>query len=165
MQRTKSGRSAARLAAASATAMVLHFGATGSCGGEFPPSATQQIAPETQAAPAIGADWADWLDFMMMFHQLESLLYQSATAPGGEDDKVQADAVARARDQSNRFWQSGLRESLSVVQIDGGFSAIEEVRRTILDHPQSFSDPFWNSYLQTLNELALELDDRATGAS
>jgi|GEM_PF-2321254 len=165
MHRTKSGRSAARLAAASATAIVLHFGATGSCGSVFPPSTTQQMAPETQAAPAIGADWADWLDFMLMFHQLESLLYQSATAPGGTDDKDQADAIARAKDQSNRFWQSGLRESLSAAQIDGGFSAIDEVRQTILDHPQSFSDPFWNNYLQTLDELARELDDRATGAA
>ncbi|MFG0242562.1 MAG: hypothetical protein ACF8R9_07265 [Phycisphaerales bacterium JB054] len=165
MHRAKSGRNAARLAAASATAIVLHFGATGSCGGIFLPPTGEQMAPVPLAVTESRADWADWLEFVLMLHRLEMILADPAAEPDGDDDKIQADAVARAKDQTTRLGQSGLRASLSASQIDGGFSAIDELRDTIYDHAQSFTDPFWNNYLQTLNMLEAELDDRAAGAA
>lgn len=163
--RTKSGPNAAWLAAASATVIILHFGATGSSGGSLIPSASQQAVAQSHRTGAIGADWADWLEFMLMIHRLESLLTNPAGSPDGGSDKIQADAVASAQNQSARFVQSGLRASLSVAQIDEGFSALKDVRRAILDYPQSFTDPFWNHYLETLNALEFELDAYASGQS
>ncbi|MFG0260605.1 MAG: hypothetical protein ACF8LK_09670 [Phycisphaerales bacterium JB041] len=105
------------------------------------------------------------MEFVLMIHRLEVLLADPAPEPEQGDDIIQADAVAGAKDQSDRLWGAGLRSGLSASQIDGGFSAIKEVQQVISDHPQSFTDPFWNEYLQTLSELEWELDDRATGAA
>lgn len=161
----KSGRSAARLVAASATAIVLHFGATGSCGGNFVPPAAEQLASQPQSAGASRADWADWLEFVMAIHRLEMILSDPTSAPDEESDKSQADAVALAKDQMNRLGQSGLRESLSPAEIDGGFSAVHSARQIMLDHFDSFTDPSWNNYLETLDAVERELDVQATGAA
>ena len=156
-QCVKRGRSAAWLAAASATVIVLNFGATGSHGGVFVEPETAQVEANPPLTAAVQADWADWLEFYLLLKRLEFILSEPL-APPGEEDGTQEESVARAQSQSERFEASGVHASLSVAELDEGLAVINDLRQMMSAYSVEFTDPYWTEYAGTLDAIEWELD-------
>lgn len=109
-------------------------------------------SPQAVAAPG----FVDWLDFILMTHTLESVLTEEASLPNSLLGS-QGEAVALSLAQSDRFRASGVKGSLSPSDAVQGEADISAVRWVILNHPEEFTDPAWDSYLSTLDDLTSKL--------
>jgi len=119
-----------------------------------------QAMAESRPVPsrATQAGNLDWFIFLVIVHSVDNALMDENAAPIPQNP-TQSDAVTHTSDQTNRYNQSGIRPNLTKVEKDQALTDINWLRNTILDNPSDFTDPFWPTYLNTLD--AMEADIQA----
>ncbi|HZW08584.1 MAG TPA: hypothetical protein VFF69_01655 [Phycisphaerales bacterium] len=118
-------------------------------------------APAHPSAPLAPAGFADnsifWLQVLTLLDRIDEVLAQQARDLANDAAACESTALDHAAATSGRFQAGGLRSGLGCGEASDALATLGELRSQLMMNPDVCMDPYWDTFLVTLDEIETAL--------